>query len=73
MAVLWRPPERPLLAVSGQSKCCFSLILNDRFREKQTFNMKQIRLVPRQSGHQMGNWSEFETIDAGRIRPNLLI
>ncbi len=25
-----------------------------RFREKQTFNMKQNRLVPRRSGHQMG-------------------
>jgi len=31
------------------------------------------RLVPRRNGHQMGTWAELGTIEAGRIRPNLLI
>ncbi len=53
----WHLSERPLLAVSGPSFQWFSRYLNVRFREKRTFNMKQNRLVPRRSGHQMGTWS----------------
>jgi len=32
--------EWPLLAESSRSICLFSSVLNDRFREKQTFNFR---------------------------------
>ncbi len=65
--------EGPLLAESGPSFQRFLRFLNVRFREKQTFNMKRNRLVPRRNGHQMYTWGEFEATDVGRIRPNVLI
>jgi hypothetical protein len=40
-------PQCPLVAESGPSILRFFEYLNVRFREKQTFNIKQNRLVPR--------------------------
>jgi hypothetical protein len=54
--------KHPQLAESGLSDSSISDELNVRFREKRTFNMKRNRLVPRQSGHQMGTWDVFEAV-----------
>ncbi len=65
--------DRLLLAESGPSNSTKSHRPYVRFREKQTFNMKQNRLVPRRSGHQMGTWGDFGQDSGWRVVPNSLI